>query len=230
MAASLPAPAAGDDVTTFRDLRQERKLEAARAMALRLAASRPADADALLAASIAESDALAWLPTDARTERAQAAWSALDFAERAVAAGSAPDADALAQLARAIGGTIHLRPMFARSDAAWQTADAIERALAIDPDHADAHATRAVLRLRLATLPGIARLFAGDTPEASLETALTDAGFACASEPSVENRLLLAKILDAAGRSDEAQATRELARTSAPAFPRDAVLQATLDG
>lgn len=218
------------DVPRALKLRRDHELSSARALALRLAKEHPDDPDALLAASVCESDALAFLPADATAERAAAAWSALDFAERAVRASGDPPADALAQLARAIGGTIHLRSMFARADAARQTSAAVEAALARDPEHADARSTRATLRLRLATLPWIAGLFAGDVPEASLEGALADAEAACARAPSVENRILLAKVLDASGRPDDARAVREEARAAPDAYPRDPALRAGLDG
>ncbi|MFG0318589.1 MAG: hypothetical protein ACF8XB_15040, partial [Planctomycetota bacterium JB042] len=110
------APRAAPDAALVESLRDRHELIAARDVALDLAAERPDDPVALRLASRAESDFLVVTAADEAMAdaRASAAWSALDFAERARAAG-ADDAAAWAQLAWAQGAVTHLMPMFSRA-------------------------------------------------------------------------------------------------------------------
>ena len=51
----------------------------------------------------------------------------------------------------------------------WRNDIAAEEALALDGEHPTALATMTILELRLATLPWIAALFAGDAPDGTVE-------------------------------------------------------------
>lgn len=231
-AEAVPRPAAergalGADLEQVETLRESRRLEEARALALSLAAEHPADAAVATAASRAESDALVFWAAREKATRDGAAASALDYAERAAELG-ASSAAARAQLAWARGSSTHLQPMSARSGHAARTIEAARLALAADPEQPTALATLAVVHLRLQTLPWIAKLMASDLPESSLEEAVAYARRAVAARPSREHRLILARCLRAAGEEEEAAALLEAALAAPPAFPRDAALEATL--
>ena len=202
------------------DLRRGQRLAEARALALPLVAAQPDHADALIAASRAEADQLLLLDEEDSDSRALSAWSALDYAERGVAAGE-PDAASWAQLASSQGAVTHLMPMFDRADHAALVLDTVERALALDDREPTALATLATLRLRLATLPWIADLFAAGAPETSVDEAVDAARRAFDVRPSVEHRLLLGKALLAAGEDAAARAILVDASTGADEHPRD---------
>jgi uncharacterized protein HemY len=224
-AGAKPRPAAERhsldvDLARVEVLRQDLDLEAARSLALALAAEHPGDPGVLHAASRAESDQLAMLGSAARAERDLAALSALDYAERAAAAGAA-SADSLAQLAWALGTTTHLKSMFSRSGHAQRTIETIERALALDAGQPRALATLSILRLRLATLPWIARAMAWGAPAGSIEEAVAAGEKCVAREPSLENRLVLARALAAAEKKEEAAAVLRQGLSAPDAFPRD---------
>jgi hypothetical protein len=204
--------------------RAEGDLGLAREIALALAAAHPDDAGVLLAASRSESDAVLLLPEDDRDGRNHVLASALDYAERAVAHG-ADGAEARAQLAWALGGATHLRPMGERSAHARRTRAAAEHALELEPENATALATLATIELRLETLPWIARWMASDLPESSLDAAERYARRAVASRPSREFRLILARILLAEEKLMEARDLLHQALAEAPRFPRDEQLE-----
>ncbi len=216
------APRAVPDPALVESLRDRHELIAARDVALDLAAARPDDPVALRLASRAESDFLVVTAADdaMADARASAAWSALDFAERARAAG-ADEAAAWSQLAWAQGAVTHLMPMFSRADHARVVLRSVDEALARDDGDATAWATLATLRLRLATLPWIADLFAVGAPEATVDDAIAAAQRAVAAEPSLASALLLAKALDEAGRGDEAAAAVRSALEDDRILPRD---------
>ena len=86
----------------------------------------------------------------------------------------------------------------------------------------------ALVHLRLQTLPWIAKLMASDLPESSLEGAERCALRAVALRPSRENRLILAKVLLAAGRDNDARTVIDAALGAAAKWPRDAALEASL--
>jgi hypothetical protein len=224
-AAAKPRPAAErgsleEEVARVEALRKGLDLGASRGLALTLAAEHPGDPRVLHLASRAESDELCVLDGPAREERDLAALSALDYAERA-AEGGAATADSLAQLAWALGTTTHLKSMFSRAGHARRTLETVERALAIDPEQPRALATLSVLRLRLATLPWIARAMAWGAPDGSIEEAVTAAERCVVREPSVEYRLQLARALAAAERKEDAASAIRQALAAPDAFPRD---------
>lgn len=200
-------------------LRDSGELAAARAMALAYAAERPDDPEALWRASRAESDAV-WLHGDDKEARDKAAASALDYARRADAAGAA-SAEAIAQYAWSMGNSTHLKPMMARSAHARATDALVDRALELDPENADALATRATLQLRLQTLPRVAKIMAARAPDSSLAGAEKCARAAIGSRPSLSNALLLAKILVADDRRGEARDVLAGALAKEDKFPRD---------
>lgn len=176
-------------------------------------------ASELLQRSEADSEFLA-APSGSAAERAQAALSAEDFAERAIAAG-ADGAAAYAQLAHARGAATHLKPMFGRAEQARRTREAIDRALALDPAQPKALATLATLELRLATLPWIARTLAVGAPEGDLGRAADAARRAIAAEPSIGHRLLLARALAAGGDRSGARAELDAALAAPDRYPHD---------
>jgi hypothetical protein len=208
------------DLARVDELRAKQDLEAAAILARALAAEHPDDARALFAASRAESDTVVLSAGQDREVRDAAASSAFDYSKRSIEAG-ADWVDALAQHAWAMGTSTHLQPMFDRSDHAWKTLEAIDRALEKDPRNAVALATKSILRLRLATLPWIARVMASGAPEGSVDEAVALAEASVASVPSVENRLILAKALLAAERSADARRVLEETLEQPDRFPRD---------
>lgn len=212
--ATKPSPEAIDS------LRDSGDLAGARSMALAFAAAHPDDPEALWRASRAESDAV-WLQAPGDKEaRNQAAASALDYAERADAAG-ANGAEAVAQYAWSMGNSTHLKPMMARSAHARATDAIIDRALKLDPANADALATRAMLQLRLQTLPRIAKMMASGAPKSSLADAEKFARAAVESRPSLSNELLLAKVLAAREKPGDAAKVLDGALAREDKFPRD---------
>ena len=224
LVAESEAPAA---LERFEELRAQDALAEARPLALAAAAARPDDPKALLAASLAESDGMVLKPEDDKHARNHCAASALDYVERAVERG-ASGAQAQAQLAWSLGLTTHLQPMSERSGHARKTLDSVARALEADPDEPTALATCALVHLRLQTLPWIAKLMASDLPESSLESAERCALRAVALRPSRENRMILAKVLLAAGRENEARTVIDAGLAAKPGFPRDHALEASL--
>jgi len=208
-------------------LRAERELAAARQLALALVAEHPADPAALTAASRAESDGVFLFAEDDRRSRDHAAASALDYARSAEERG-ADSAGARAQLAWALGTSTHLQPMFSRAGHARRTVEAAQAALAEDPDQAVALATLALVNLRLETLPWIAKVMAWGAPDASLTAAEDFARRAVARVPSRENRQILAKVLLARERRDEARAELGAALAAPAAHPRDSLLEPAL--
>jgi hypothetical protein len=215
------------ELDEVRTLRAADELARARQLALALAAEHPVDFEALLAASIAESDQVFLLPEDDKESRNLAASSALWFARRAVlSAHLAPSVDA--QLAWTLGTTTHLQPMGERAAHARETLECADRALAVEPDNATALATVALVNLRLETLPWLASLMASGLPESSLAKAEASARSAVKAVPSRENRLILAKVLVAAERKAEARAELEAALAAAPQHPRDHALESSV--
>lgn len=215
------------ELATIEERRAVDDLEAARQMALTLVAEHPDDAHVLAIASRAESDGLLLCAEDDKEARNHAAASALDYIERAVAHGEMSIA-AQAQLAWALGTTTHLQPMSARSAHAHRTIETALAVLARADDDPVAHATLAVVNLRLSTLPWIARLMASDLPSASLDAARAHAERAVHSLPSHENALILARVLVARDERDEAVAQVERALAQAPRFPRDHAVERAL--
>ncbi len=222
VAAANGSNATAADVTARRDAG---RLADARATALALVAERPADAGALRLASRAESDALFFLPSDAKDQREIAAWSALELAERAVAAGAVTAADH-AQLAWSRGAVTHLLPMLDRAEHAHLVLDAVGVALALDPNEPTALATLATLKLRLATLPWIARIFASGAPDASLDEALVAAERAFGAEASLENALLVGRVLRARGENPGAVLIVSARLAGDDRYPRDQAVRA----
>jgi hypothetical protein len=214
-------------LSRFEELRTKDELAEARPLALAAAAALPDDPRALFAASLAESDGMVLAPEDDKQARNHCAASALDYVQRALAHG-ASGAQAHAQHAWSLGLTTHLQPMSERSGHARKTLDAVARALEADPDEPTALATCALVHLRLQTLPWIAKLMASDLPESSLEGAERCALRAVALRPSRENRLILAKVLLAAGRDNDARTVIDAALGAAAKWPRDAALEASL--
>lgn len=213
------------EIARVEELRNQLNLDESRRLALSLVAETPENEKVLYLASRAESDAVFLFPSEEKDRRGAAALSSLAYAERATSEGD-PDADAQAQLAWALGTSTHLQPMFDRSEHARRTLEVIERALELDPDNTTALATLAVLRLRLATLPWIARLMASGAPEGSIEESIEVARRCVALRPSVEHRLILARALVAGEDREEAIATLESAVAAEPAYPRDRELHA----
>lgn len=207
-------------------LRGAGRLEEARGQALAQLARAPGDPQLLWRASRAESDLLVLLAARSapREERDLAATSAALYAREAAAQGG-EDPALQGQLAWALGATVHLRPMLARGEQAQEVWQAAHTALRGDPDQATASAALATLHLRLATLPWIARLFAGDAPEGDLAEAERLARRAQALEPGLEPALLLARVLRARERPEEALAVLERALAASDQAPRDAPLR-----
>jgi hypothetical protein len=202
-------------------LREAGDLEAAHAATRRAVAAEETPA-ILWRMARAEADLVLVLRAagSERRPRDLAALSGLLYAR--AAADAAPDDPAvLAQLAYALGTTTHLVPMFDRDDRANETAAAVKAALAADPANPTALLTQATLHLRLATLPWIAKLFAGDAPPADLELAERAARACVAARPSAEHLLLLGKVLLELDQEEEARAVLERARDSPLAHPRD---------
>jgi tetratricopeptide (TPR) repeat protein len=220
------------DLTTelqrIEDQRLRGELLAARQLALQLASEQPTNAAVLHAASRSESDAIVVWGGDPEREqdRELAAWSALDYARSAVADSSR--AAHWGQYSWAMGTSTHLQPMFERGEHAARTLDAIERALQLDAQQPRALATRALLELRLATLPWIAKVMATDAPRATLEQARSSAGQLVELQPSREHRWILAQALLASDRLAQAIEVLEVALNRAPSFPRDQALNARL--
>ncbi|MFO1011272.1 MAG: hypothetical protein U1F29_14500 [Planctomycetota bacterium] len=224
-----PAAARGElaaDLATVDRLRDQDELVRARELALALAAEHPDDPRVLVAASRAESDGVFLQPESDKDARNHAAASSLDLAERAAKLGANSAADR-AQLAWALGTTTHLQPMSARSDHARKTLEVARSVLETEPANATALATIATVHLRLSTLPWIARVFATNLPDASLAEAEAFARRAVEARPSRESRLLLAKVLIAAEREDDARAVLDEALAAPPRFARDHVLEAS---
>lgn len=215
--------ARADDVAEVERLRAADELEAARRLALALAAEDPNVPELQYLASRAESDGLFLMDASDKRGRNLAAESARQYALRAWQMG-ARSAAAEAQLAWTYGTTTHLQPMFERSGHARLTIDIAERALRLDPAEPTALATLAVVNLRLQTLPWIANVMASNVPESSLDAAETHARAAVAARPSRENRLILAKVLVASDRKEEARRELETALAASARFPRDAAL------
>lgn len=213
-----------EDQARITDLRQTGDLSAARRLALALAAEQPYDATTLFLASRAESDGVFLYPSEDRESRDLAAASALELAERADEAG-ATGADALAQLAWATGTTTHLQPMFSRAGHARKTLERVDAALAANPDQLTALATKATLRLRLATLPWIARVMAFGAPEGSVDEAIQLAERCVELEPSLEHQVLRARALHAAGQTIDARLALIQALEQPHRYPRDIALR-----
>lgn len=211
------------DLAEVERVRRADDLEAARQLALALVAENPNEPQFHYLASRAESDGLFLIDADDKRSRNLAAESARQYALRAWQLG-ARSAAAEAQLAWTYGTTTHLQPMFDRSDHAHLTIDIAERALRIDPAEPTALATLAVVNLRLQTLPWIANVMASNVPDSSLDAAEAYARAAVAARPSRENRLILAKVLVAADRTDEARSELESALADSARFPRDGAL------
>lgn len=211
------------DVAEVERLRGADELEAARQLALALVAENPNEPEFHYLASRAESDGLFLLGSGDKRSRNLAAESARQYALRAWQLG-ARSAAAEAQLAWTYGTTTHLQPMFERSGHAHLTIDIAERALRIDPAEPTALATLAVVNLRLQTLPWIANVMASDVPDSSLDAAEDYARKAVWALPSRENRLILAKVLVAADRKEEARRELEAALADSARFPRDSAL------
>ena len=213
-----------EGITRVDALRLARDLEGSRWVCMQLIAQHPQDPRLLWRAARAESDMVFVLKAHGyeRDDRDVAAASGLEFARRARKIEAKPDADLLAQYAWSLGTTIHLQPMFDRGEQARSTETAAQQALAQDPEQATALATLAILHTRLATLPWIASLFAGDAPDADLDAGIDFGRRAVAREPSLLNHLLLAKALVAADRSAEALEVLEQGLASPGYRPLDA--------
>jgi tetratricopeptide (TPR) repeat protein len=205
-------------------LRRGRELDKSRERALALVREHPEDAKALFLASRAESDAVFLFATDDKENRKLAALSSLEYA-RGMAKAGAKSADTVAQFAWALGTTTHLQPMMDRSRQANETMKTIQQALDLDPDQPTALAALAILHLRLATLPWIARVMASGAPDGTLEEAEKAARHAVKVRPSIENRVILAKCLIAAEKSGDAAKVLEEALAAADRFPRDTALR-----
>lgn len=224
LVAESEAPGA---LSRFEELRGKDELAEARPLALAAAAALPDDPKALYAASLAESDGMVLKAEDDKDARNHCAASALEYAQRAVERG-ASGAHAQAQLAWSLGLTTHLQPMSERSGHARKTLEAVARALEADPDEPTALATCALVHLRLETLPWIAKLMVSDLPESSLADAERCALRAVALRSSRENRSILAKVLIAAGRENDARAVIDAGLAAKPEYPRDHALEASL--
>ena len=211
------------------ELRSKFELAKSRELALRLAAENPGHPTICLIASRAESDGVFLFPRSEQEKRDLAALSALDFAKQAVGDSTLPSQEMLAQYAWALGTSTHLQPMFDRSDHAKKTLEVVKLALKKNGDSPTALATFATLRLRLATLPWIAKVMASDAPEGSIEGAERMARQCVELEPSVEYRLLHAKTLVAAERVDEARKVLAAALEAEPKYPRDRVLRGEVE-
>lgn len=215
------------DVATVERLRAADELAESRHLALQLAAEHADDGAVQLLASRAESDGVLLYPESDKDSRNHAAASSLAYAERALQLGQDSPA-AQAQLAWALGTTTHLQSMGDRSAHARRTKEVAERVIAAEPQNATALATLAVLNLRLETLPWIANLMASGLPESSLDDAESFARRAVAARPSRENQQILAKVLIARDREDEARAVLQAALDAGAHFPRDGALEAPI--
>lgn len=215
------------DVERIERLRAADELAEARRLALQLAAEHPEDGRVIVLASRAESDGVFTFPESDKDSRNHAAASSLEYAERALRLGQTGPA-AEAQLAWALGTTTHLQSMGDRSGHARRTQEVADRVLAADPLDPTALATLAVLNLRLETLPWIANLMASGLPDSSLEDAERYARRAVAARPSRECKQILAKVLIAMDREDEARSVLEEALAAGAAFPRDRVLESAI--
>lgn len=208
-------------------LRTQRQVEQARQLALTLVSEHSNDPAVFTAASRAESDAVFMFPESDKLSRNHAAASSLDYALAAQRLGASTARDR-AQLAWALGTTTHLQPMFDRAGHAQRTLEAAEAALAQDPREATALATLAVVNLRLQTLPWIAKLMAWSAPDSSLADAERFARSAQEAAPSREHRQILAKVLIAQDRHEEARAELDAALAAPESSPRDALLEPAL--
>jgi tetratricopeptide (TPR) repeat protein len=171
-------------------------------------------------AARAESDAVFLFHPHESDQRALAALSAVEYARRATEL--APQSSAAwGEYAWALGTTTHLQPMMERSAQARAIRDAIDRALSLDPSNDRAIATDAILQLRLETLPGIAKLMARGRPDSSLEQAESSARAAVDLLPSIEYRVLLAKVLAAEEKTEEAVQVLNQALAAPDRHPRD---------
>ncbi|MGE0711413.1 MAG: hypothetical protein AB7N76_30185 [Planctomycetota bacterium] len=228
--------AEGDDGPgTLADLDQRRaaaageggveRLLTCRAAAARLAAD--GEAEALWRAARGEADLVLVLQARGapREERDLAAASGLEWAERARRAAREPSGALLGQRAWSLGSVTHLQPMFDRDEWAQRVAQAAEEALRREPGQLEAEGTLATLHLRLATLPWIAALFAGDAPEPDLARAEALARDCWAQRASLEHALLLAKVLAARDRADEGRTLLRAALDRPDASPRDPALR-----
>lgn len=219
-----------DTAQVLADIERERdsdQLAASRQLALALVTIAPDDPRALVAASRAESDALVLYAREDEDVRDGAAASARDYAELAAARG-ASGAAFQAQLAWALGASTHLQPMGERSAHAHRTIAAAKAALELDANQPTALATLAMVHWRLETLPWIAKLMASGLPDSSLADAERFARRALEVRASREHKLILARVLVAQEREDEARRVLDDALSTAPKFPRDTALEPTL--
>lgn len=205
-------------------LRRQRDLSQARERALALVRKHPDDARALFLASRAESDAVFLFKPDDKENRKLAALSSLEYA-RGMAKTGGKSADSIAQLAWALGTTTHLQPMMDRAKQATETMKTIQDALALNPEQPTALAALAILHLRLATLPWIAKVMASGAPDGTLEGAQEAATRAVKVRPCIENRIILAKCLIAAEKNAEARKVLEEALAANDRFARDTALR-----
>jgi tetratricopeptide (TPR) repeat protein len=212
------------EIDEVKALRGRLDLSASRRLALALAAENPEHPEALLLASRAESDAVFLLRGAEKEKRDLAALSALEYSRRAVVAAPG-DVPTLAQHSWALGTTTHLQPMFSRSKHAQETLRSADAVLEKAPRDTTALATKSILRLRLATLPWIARLMASGAPRGDLDEAARLAEQCVEEAPSIEHRLLLAKARLALGEAEEARSLLRIAVESADRFPRDRELR-----
>ena len=215
-----------EDLASVDELRNAGDLRASRSLALALAAEHPADGSVLWRAARAESDAVLLHHAHEKDQRAMAALSAAEYAKRAVAA-APEDPEAAAWYAYALGGTTHLAPMMARAGHARKTERAAERALALEPANPVAHQTLAILNYRLETLPGIAKVMSFGKPKSSLSDAESHARAAYEELPSLENALLLSRILDARGEGAKAKLLQSEALAQPNTPPPDAVVRSS---
>lgn len=205
----------------YEELRDESRFQDAHGMILQLSAMQPGDPQVLAAASIAETDAVLWLPEDATEDRRAAAYSALDFAERGVA--KAPnDPQLLGQYSFALGSVTHWLPMLRRSSHAETIRTAVAAAFAVDANEPRAHITQATLELRLTTLPWMARLMA---PSGDLNLARSSAETAWQQDPNLETAWLYAKVLVAQEDADGALPLVQAALDQPDPSPRDRLLR-----
>ena len=229
-------PVTGNSLAALDAARRPGALSLARRRAFKLADSveTAREPELLWRLSRAEADQVLLLKRAGapRDQRDQAAANSLAFARRARELATAPSPALLGQLAAALGTTIHLRAMFDRATAAEETLEAIEAALAGDPGQLTALATLSTLRLRLATLPWIAKIFASGAPEGSVTDAILHAARCLKRQPSIAHALLLTRALTAEPQASAAAAQLERARATLRAAlaepnraPRDAVLR-----
>lgn len=213
-----------DGIARVDALRLARDLEGSRWVCLRLLDKQPKNPALLWRAARAEADMVFVLKSRGydSDQRDVAAASGLDYAVRARENAPDPSADLLAQLAWALGSTVHLLPMLDRDERAAKTKKVADEALHQDPDQVTALATLSILNLRLATLPWIASLFAGDAPEGTLQGAIDYARRCVSLEPSLFHHLLLARALAAADQPKEASAVLDQGLNTPGYRPRDA--------